>query len=76
MATQCFNQQDEVLVASRKRSSDPQLPSIHAHSSEGFHIWWDRTSAQHSAVVAQASALKRAYQRVSSSNGARAGLAL
>jgi len=75
MATQSFNQQGDVHFATRKRSSDNQLPSNLDHSADGFDIWWNRTFALHAAVLAQASALKRTYQRVRSTEGARAGQA-
>lgn len=52
-----------------------QLHSNPNVASDGFDIWWQKTSAMHTAVVAQASALMRAHRRVSSEFGAKAGQA-
>ena len=35
-------------------------------ASDGFHIWWNKNLAQHTAVVAQASDLIRVHRRVNS----------
>jgi len=45
-------------------------------AADGFNIWWNKTVAQHTAVVAQASALVRAYRHVSSDGETRIGQAL
>jgi phage-related tail protein len=42
-------------------------------AADGFETWWQKTFAQHSAMVAQASALMRAHQRVSAASDSRVG---
>jgi len=70
MSNKGFGETCDAYPAMRKRSCDNQPRSSLDHSAEGFDIWWNRTFARHAAVVAQASALKRAYQRASSSDKA------
>jgi len=37
----------------------------------GFDNWWHKTFAQHTAVIAKASALMRAHRRVSAASDSR-----
>lgn len=59
-------------VARKKQSVQPFHPTPYL-TADGFDIWWNRTLAQNSAVVAQASARLRADRPVSSAVGAQAG---
>lgn len=59
-------------VARRMQSDRPFHPTLHL-AADGFDIWWNKTLVQHTAVVAQASALMRAHRPVSPAVGAQAG---
>jgi len=72
MTYNSINQPGNAVLTMRKQSCDNRHPLSLDHSADGFDIWWIRTFAQHAAVVAQASALKRAYQRSSSADKAPA----
>jgi hypothetical protein len=68
-----FNQPNGAPFAPRKRVSEKHLPSNLDLSADGFDTWWNRTFAQHTAVIAQASALMHAHQRVTDSTDTRVG---
>ena len=72
---QQFNPQRGRLSAARNRLNDPQFPPNTNLAARGFDTWWHKTFAQHTAVVAQASALMRAHRRVSAVNDSGIGQA-
>jgi hypothetical protein len=49
------------------RQSHPNLNPV----ADDFDTWWQKTFAQHTALVAQASSLMRAHQRVSVASESR-----
>ncbi len=59
-------------VVRKKQSVQPFHPTLYL-TADGFDIWWNRTLAQRSAVVAQASAPLRADRPVGSAIGVQAG---
>ena len=73
MAYQGMNPPGDIHFATRKDPSGRQLHPVLNLAADGFDIWWNKTFAQHTAVVAQASALMRAHQRVSSVGEAQSG---
>ena len=66
MAYQGYNPPSDMPFAGRYKPSEKQCHPDLDRAVDGFEIWWKRTFAQHTAVVAQASALMRAHRRVSS----------
>lgn len=68
-----FNAQPSQRFAVRKPLSSQQFHSNQGPATDGFDIWWQKTFAQHVAVVAEASALMRAHQRIASTSQARVG---
>jgi hypothetical protein len=71
MADRGFNVPCEPLSAARKTATDKQFhPGLAA---DGFDIWWQKISAKHIAMTAEASALMRAHRRVSLAGQARVG---
>jgi hypothetical protein len=72
-ACQGFNPQGVQLFATRKKLNDRYVHPNHNAAADGFDVWWQKTFALHTAVVAQASALMRAHRRVNSAGEARTG---
>ena len=68
---QQFDSQCGQLFTSRKGLNDRQLHPNLNPATDGLNIWWQKTFAQHSAVVARASALMRAHRRVSAASESR-----
>jgi hypothetical protein len=73
MTYSCFNQSNGTLLTTRKSPCGKQIRSNAALSADGFDTWWNKTYARHTAVVAQASALMRAYQHDHFLAGAQVG---
>jgi hypothetical protein len=63
---------EEPFTAQNKPSRTRSQPDLNL-AADGFDLWWEKTFAQHTAVVAQASALMRAHRRVSSAVETRIG---
>ena len=62
----------EHRAAARNRLSQQQFhPSLHPgpNGANCFDTWWNKESAQHTAVVQKASALMRAHRRISTKLG-------
>jgi hypothetical protein len=72
---QQFKPQGSELPAARDKVIEQQFYPNMNLASDGFEIWWHKTFAQHTAMVAQASALMRAHRRVSAANESRASQA-
>lgn len=49
-----------------KPRNSPKTHAMHVAANDGFNIWWQEAAAQHTTVVAQASALIRIHRRVNS----------
>jgi acyl-CoA reductase-like NAD-dependent aldehyde dehydrogenase len=64
---QQLNPQCGQLFTERKRLNDRESHPNLNPAADGFDTWWQKTFAQHTAMVAQASALMRAHRRVSAS---------
>jgi hypothetical protein len=75
MAYQGINPADEIRFAAQNKQGGKQSHPDLNLGADGFDLWWKRTFAQHTAVVAQASALMRAHRRVSSAGENRIGSA-
>jgi len=75
MAYQGINQAGDIPFTARQKPSEKRLHPDLNLTADGFDIWWKKTFAQHTAMVAQASALMRAHRRVSSVSEARIGQA-
>ncbi len=73
MAYQGFNPAGDLHFTARNKPSDKQFHPDLKVAADGFDVWWNKTFAQHAAVVAQASALMRAHRRVSSHGETRIG---
>jgi hypothetical protein len=71
MANPLFNQSDNVLLTKQKRQDQEQLPPNFDLCSDGFNLWWNRTIARHTAVIAQASELIRTHRSDSYPTGTR-----
>jgi hypothetical protein len=64
MAYVGHNPAGELHFAARSRSNDKHsYPSLDL-ATDGFNIWWEKTFAQHTDMLAQASALMRAHRQV------------
>jgi hypothetical protein len=61
---QQLNPQCGLLFTVRKKLNDRQSHLNLNPGADGFDIWWQKTFAQHTAVLEQASALMRAHRRV------------
>jgi hypothetical protein len=66
MAYQGFNTTSNIPFVTQMKPSETQSHPDLSLGADGFDIWWNKTSAQHAAVLAQASALMCAHKRVSS----------
>jgi len=66
MAYQGINPTGDITFTTQKAPSEKQSHPDLSLGADGFDIWWNKTFAQHTAVLAQASALMRAHRRVSS----------
>jgi len=53
-------------IASNNKPNYHRIDPAHDVATDGFIIWWNKTLAQHAAMVAQASALIRVHRRVNS----------
>jgi hypothetical protein len=73
MTYQSFIQSNHAIIATRRRPIDKQYVSDLDLSTDGFNIWWNKTFARHTKVVADAWALMRTHQRVGASAGLRSG---
>jgi len=71
-----INQAGDISFVARNKPNERQLHPDPNLAADGFDMWWNKTFAQHTAVVAQASALMRAHLRVSSASETRIGQAL
>jgi hypothetical protein len=61
-----FNAQSPEPSAARKKRKDLDILPNPSLAADGFNIWWQKTGAQHTDVVAQASDLIRLHRRVDS----------
>jgi acyl-CoA reductase-like NAD-dependent aldehyde dehydrogenase len=69
---QQFNPRYGQLSAVRGRLNDQQFhPSVNLARGD-FDTWWQKTFAQHAAVVAEAAALMRAHRRTSAASESHA----
>jgi hypothetical protein len=68
---QQLNPQCGRLPAAHNRLNEQQFPPNMNLVVGGFDIWWHKTFAQHTAVIAQASAIMRAHRGVSSGSDPR-----
>jgi len=66
MAYRRFNTTGDIPFATQKKQGEKQSHPDLNLAADGFDIWWNKTFAQHTAVLAQASALMHAHRRVSS----------
>jgi hypothetical protein len=76
MALQGVN---STIVGRVAPTNTPNSINIHPAqiaANDCFNIWWQKTAAQHTAVVAQASALIRVHRRVNSIDEACIGQTL
>jgi len=76
MAYRGINGAAEVPFAAQNTPRGKQFHPDLNSASDGFDLWWKKTFAQHTAVVAEASALVRAHRRVRSVGESRIGPAL
>jgi len=76
MAYQGINPTGDIPFATQKRLGEKRSHPDLSLAADGFDIWWKKTFAQHTAVVAQASALMRAHRRAGSVGEARVGQTL
>jgi hypothetical protein len=65
MANQESNPTDDITSAAPNEPGGKQLHPDFVFAADGFDIWWKKTFAQHTAMVAQASALMRTHRCVS-----------
>jgi hypothetical protein len=68
---QQLNPRCDRLVPARNRLNGRQSHPNLDPAADGFDNWWQKTFAQHSAVVAQASTLMRALRRASAASESR-----
>jgi hypothetical protein len=68
---QQFNSQFGQLFTARERLNDRQSHLNLNPAADGFDTWWQKTFAEHTAVVAQASALMRTHRRISATSESR-----
>ena len=66
MAFQGVNSTIGGRIAPTNTPNSTKIRPVHDAANDGFNIWWQKTAAQHTAVVAQASALIRAHRRFNS----------
>jgi len=66
MAYQGINPTGEMPFTGQDKSSETRFQPDLNLAADGFDLWWKKTFEQHTAVIAQASALMRAHRRVSS----------
>jgi hypothetical protein len=67
-----FNAQGSQPFAVRKELVDEHMIPNPSRAADGFNIWWQKTAAQNTAMVTEASDLRRALRLVSSARQPRA----
>ena len=73
MAFQGVNSTIGGRIAPTDKPNYNKIRPVQDVANDVFNIWWQKTAAQHTAVVAQASALIRVHRRVNSVDEACVG---